>query len=489
MATATTDYRNYIGGEWRDGSGGTYAVINPATEDVVGEAPEGTAADADAAAAAARAALPAWKATPAHERGALLNRLGEVVLERTDELLPLIMAETGATLAVGTSLQVPQAVNRFETYARLATADLRIPLPPQIIEGSPLAVGGVIGGVVNRQPVGVVACISPYNFPLVNAAGKIGPALATGNTVVMKPAPQDPLAIVELARMCDEVGFPPGVVNLVTGSRPEVGQALVDSRNVDMISFTGSTNVGIAIYEAAAKTMKRLLLELGGKGACIVLDDADVEKAAAALVSVWGFHSGQICTAPTRAIVHRSLYDELVGALAAAAPSLTLGPPDSPDTVVGPLISAPHRARVESYIQAGADEGGEVVVDGRAPSGIDRGYYVGPTLIAGCHNGMKVVREEIFGPVLAVVPFDTDEEAIGIANDSEFGLYDYVFSEDTARAFAVGEQLEAGQVGVNTAQRNHEAAFGGWKLSGIGRDGGVFGLHAYTEMQSILWPG
>jgi acyl-CoA reductase-like NAD-dependent aldehyde dehydrogenase len=357
------------------------------------------------------------------------------------------------------------------------------------MEGSPLAPGGVIGGVVHRQPVGVVACISPYNFPLVNAAGKIGPALATGNTVVMKPAPQDPLAIVELARMCDEVGFPPGVVNVVTGSHPEVGQALVDSRSVDMISFTGSTNVGIAIYEAAAKSMNRLLLELGGKGACIVLDDADVEQAAAALVSVWGFHSGQICTAPTRAIVHRTRYDELVGALAEAAPAFTIGPPESPDTDVGPLISAPHRARVESYIQAGADEGGQLVVDGRNPAGIDRGYYVGPTLIAGCHNDMKVVREEIFGPVLAVVPFDNDEEAVAIANDSEFGLYDYVFSADSARAFAVGEQLEAGHVGVNTAQRNHEAAFGGWKLSGIGRDGGVFGLHAYTEMQSILWPG
>ena len=489
MATATTDYRNYIGGEWVAGSAGAYEVINPATEDVVGEAPEGTAADAEAAAAAARAALPAWKATPAAERGALLQRLAELVRERTDDLLPLIMAETGATLAVGSALQVPQAVNRFETYARLATEDHRIPLRPQIVERTPLAGGGVIGGVVNRQPVGVVACISPYNFPLVNAAGKIGPALATGNTVVMKPAPQDPLAIIELARMCEEAGFPPGVVNLVTGSTPEVGQALVESRNVDMISFTGSTNVGIAIYEASAKTMKRLLLELGGKGACIVLDDADVEKAAAALVSVWGFHSGQICTAPTRAVVHRTRYDELVAALADAAPSLTIGPPESPDTVVGPLISAPHRARVESYIQAGADEGGEVVVDGRNPAGIDRGYYVGPTLIAGCHNGMKVVREEIFGPVITVVPFDTDAEAVTIANDSDFGLYDYVFSEDTARAFAVGEQLEAGQVGVNTAQRNHEAAFGGWKLSGIGRDGGVFGLHAYTEMQSILWPG
>jgi phenylacetaldehyde dehydrogenase len=464
-------------------------VINPATEAVVGEAPEATAADAEAAAAAARAALPAWKATPAEERGALLQRLGELVLERTDDLLPLIMAETGATLAVGSALQVPQAVHRLETYARLATADLRIPLPPQIMEPNPLAAGGVIGGVVNRQPVGVVACISPYNFPLVNAAGKIGPALATGNTVVMKPAPQDPLAIIELARMCDEVGFPPGVVNLVTGSRPEVGAALVESRNVDLISFTGSTNVGIAIYEAAAKTMKRLLLELGGKGACIVLDDADVEQAVAALVSVWAFHSGQICTAPTRAVVHRSRYDELVGALVGAAPTLTIGPPESPDTVVGPLISAPHRARVESYIQAGADEGGEVLVDGRNPAGVDRGYYVGPTLIAGCHNGMKVVREEIFGPVISVVPFDTDAEAIAIANDSDFGLYDYVFSGDIARAFAVGEQLEAGHVGVNTAQRNHEAAFGGWKLSGIGRDGGVFGLHAYTELQSLLWPG
>jgi acyl-CoA reductase-like NAD-dependent aldehyde dehydrogenase len=489
MATATSDARNYIGGEWVAGSAGAYEVVNPATEEVVGEAPEGTAADAEAAAAAARAALPGWKATPPEVRGALLQRVGALLLARADELLPLIMAETGATLAVGSSLQLPQAVNRFETHARLATEDLRIPLPPQIMEGNPLAAGGVIGGVVNRQPVGVVACISPYNFPLVNAAGKIGPALATGNTVVMKPAPQDPLAILELARMCDEVGFPPGVVNLVTGSKPEVGEALVESRNVDMISFTGSTNVGIAIYEAAAKTMKRLLLELGGKGACIVLDDADVEKAVAALVSVWGFHAGQICTAPTRAVVHRSRYDELVGALVDAAPSLTIGPPESPDTLVGPLISAPHRARVESYIQAGADEGGQVLVDGRHPSGVDRGYYVGPTLIAGCHNGMKVVREEIFGPVISVVPFDTDDQAIAIANDSDFGLYDYVFSEDTPRAFAVGEQLEAGHVGVNTAQRNHEAAFGGWKLSGIGRDGGVFGLHAYTELQSILWPG
>jgi acyl-CoA reductase-like NAD-dependent aldehyde dehydrogenase len=489
MATTTTEYRNYIGGEWVAGSAGTYGIVNPATEEIVGEAPEATPADAEAAARAAREALPAWKRTPPEERANLLARLAEAVRARTDDLLPLIMAETGATLAVGSALQVPQAVNRFETYARGALLDLTIPLPPSVMEATPLAAGGLIGGVVKRQPVGVVACISPYNFPLVNMAGKIGPALATGNTVVMKPAPQDPLAIVELARICEEVGFPPGVVNLVVGSKPEVGQALVESRDVDMVSFTGSTNVGIAIYEAGAKRMKRLLLELGGKGACIVCDDADLGKAVAALVSVWAFHSGQICTAPTRAVVHRSKYDALVEALAAAAPTLKIGPPELPDTVVGPVISGQHRDRVEAYIQAGVDEGGDLVVDGRRPPGVERGYYVGPTLIAGCRNDMKVVREEIFGPVIAVVPFDDDDEAVAIANDSDFGLYDYVFSEDSARAYAIAQQLEAGHVGINTAQRNHEAPFGGWKLSGVGRDGGVFGLHAYTEMQSIIWPG
>lgn len=489
MATATTEYRNYIGGEWVAGSAGTYAIVNPATEEVVGEAPEASAADAEAAARAAREALPAWKRTSPDERARLLQALADLVRARSDDLLPLIMAETGATLAVGSALQVPQAVNRFETYARGARLDLTIPLPPSVMETTPLAAGGLIGAVVKRQPVGVVACISPYNFPLVNMAGKIGPALATGNTVVMKPAPQDPLTIIELARLCEEVGFPPGVVNCVVGSRPEVGQVLVESRDVDMVSFTGSTNVGVAIYEAGARTMKRLLLELGGKGACIVCEDADLGKAIAALVSVWGFHSGQICTAPTRAIVHRSKYDALVEGLKAAAPNLKIGPPEQPDTIIGPVISRAHRDRVESYIQSGVDEGGELVLDGRRPAGIERGFYVGPTLITGCRSDMKVVREEIFGPVIVVVPCDDDDEAIAIANDSDFGLYDYVFSEDSARAFAIAEQLEAGHVGINTAQRNHEAPFGGWKMSGVGRDGGVFGLHAYTEMQSIIWPG
>ncbi len=487
---AMQTYELLIGGDWTPGSGGAYGVVNPATEQVINEAPEATAADAEAAAQAARDALPAWKRTSPEERANLLHALAEETRKRTESLLPLIMAETGATLKVGSALQVPQAVARFERYAKGALQDISVPLPPSIMPSTPLAPGGVIGGHVLRQPVGVVACISPYNFPLVNMAGKVGPALATGNTVVMKPAPQDPLAIIELAEICQSVGFPPGVVNVVTGSKPEVGEALVDSKNVDMISFTGSTGVGVRIYEAGGKTMKRLLLELGGKGACIVCDDADLQQAITGLVSVWGFHSGQICTAPTRAIVHRSIYDQLVGGLRAAAPSLTIGPPESEDTVVGPVISAAHRDRVEHYIELGEKEGGDLVVDGRRPGGVERGYYVGPTLLTNCRNDMTAVREEIFGPVIVVVPFDDDDdEAVAIANDSDFGLYDYVFSQDTGRAFGIARQLEAGHVGINTAQRNHEAPFGGFKMSGVGRDGGDFGLYAYTEIQSIIWPG
>jgi acyl-CoA reductase-like NAD-dependent aldehyde dehydrogenase len=351
-----------------------------------------------------------------------------------------------------------------------------------------LAPGGLIGAVALRQPVGVVACISPYNFPMVSMAGKIAPALATGNTVVMRPAPQDPLAVIELARIMEGVGFPAGVVNVVTSTSPAVGEALVQSGDVDMISFTGSTAVGTRIYESGAWTMKRLLLELGGKGACIVLDDADIGAAVTALASVWGFHSGQICTAPTRAIVDRARYEELIDRLVQVAPSLKVGPPTDPDTVVGPLISAAQRERVEGYVDAGRRQGADVVCGGARPP-LDKGFYAAPTLLTGCRRDMTPVREEIFGPVLVALPFDDEEEAIEIANDCDYGLYDYVFSTDSARAYRVARQLRSGNVGINTAQRNHDAPFGGFKMSGIGRDGGDFGLHAYTELQSIVWPG
>jgi acyl-CoA reductase-like NAD-dependent aldehyde dehydrogenase len=320
-------------------------------------------------------------------------------------------------------------------------------------------------------------------------AGKIAPALAVGCTVVMKPAPQDPLAVLVLAEIMRDVGFPPGVVNVVTSVDVAPAAALTETRDIDMVSFTGSTAAGQAIYRAGGSTMKRLLLELGGKGAAVVFDDADLDLAGTGISSVWTFHSGQICTAPTRAIVHRSRYQELVDRLAAMAPALVVGDPLADDTIVGPLISAAQRDRVAAYVGTGADEGAEVVVDGRASALPDRGFYVAPTLLAECTVEMTPVREEIFGPVVVVIPFDDDDEAVAIANSSDFGLYDYVFTADSEKGFRTAKRLRSGNVGVNTAQRNMEAPFGGFKMSGIGRDGGDFGLLAYTEMQSVMWPG
>src|SRR4051812_27055595 len=396
--TAPAPFQQLIGGSWTDGGAGSYPVVNPATEGVVGEAPESSDADVDAAVEAAAAAFPAGSRTDPAERARLLRAAGARLAERVPELLPLVIAETGATARVGSLMQIPVAISRFERYAQGALTDLTIPIAPQPMAATPLAPGGLMGAVANRVPVGVVACIAPYNFPTVNMVGKIAPALAVGCTVVMKPPPQDPLCVIELARILDEVGFPPGVVNLVTGSSPGVGQALVQHPKVDMVSFTGSTAVGQAIYAAGAPTMKRLLMELGGKGAAVVCEDAPMDKAVGGLASVWAFHSGQICTAPTRAIVHRSRYDELVSKLAATGPTLKVGDPVDPDTQVGPVISATQRDRIEGHIEAGVKAGAELVVDGRRPEGLDRGYYVGPTLFTGCTNDMAVVRQEIFGP-------------------------------------------------------------------------------------------
>jgi acyl-CoA reductase-like NAD-dependent aldehyde dehydrogenase len=341
--------------------------------------------------------------------------------------------------------------------------------------------------VANRAPVGVVTCITSYNFPMTNMAGKIGPALAMGNTVVVKPAPQDPLGVIRMVELMNEAGFPPGVVNVVTGSATAPSEAVVAHPRTDMISFTGSTMVGRRIGEVAGGQMKRQLMELGGKGACIVFDDADLRTAIGGISSVWGFHSGQICTSPTRVIVHRSVHDQLVGGLKQAASHMKVGDPLERDTVVGPVISAAHRERIEGYVRTGVEEGATIAVGG-GRGGMETGYFVEPTLLVDCDNTMTPVREELFGPVVVVVPFDEADEAVAIANDSDYGLYSYVFSADTARAWDVARQLRSGNVGINTLQRNHEAPFGGFKQSGVGRDGGSYGLHAYSELQSIVWP-
>lgn len=491
MATITgrAKYQQLIGGSWVDPGDGTYPVINPATGDLVAEAPEASVAQAHAAAAAAAEAFPAWSRTTPEARADLLRKAGAALRARSGDLVPLVVDETGCTATVGRTMQVPVAASRFDRYAAGALEPSVIPLPPQEMPATALAPGGVIGAIARRAPVGVVACITPYNFPIVNTAGKIGPALAMGNTVVVRPASQDPLAVIELVDVINEVGFPPGVINVVTGSTPATGEALVESPDVNMVSFTGSTAVGIRIGEVAGRTMKRQLLELGGKGAAIVFDDADIAGAIGMIGSVWSFHSGQICTAPTRAIIHRKVYDRVVDGLATMAGVLKVGDPNAPDTVVGPLITAAHRDRVLSYIETGVGEGASLVAGGGVPDHLERGNYVVPTLLADARGDMRVVQEEIFGPVIVALPFDDEDEAIALANGTEFGLYDYVFSGDTGRAMRVSRQLRAGNIGINTVQRNHETPFGGTKYSGVGRDGGSFGLHAYTDLQSVVWPG
>ncbi|CAN5793751.1 aldehyde dehydrogenase family protein [soil metagenome] len=472
-----------VGGEHVEADG-AYEVVNPATEEVVGLAPDASPDQARAACEAAREAFDGWSRTPTEERCALLARFADVFDAHRDELVGLVQAETGATLWVAKTLQVGQTAARFRRYARVESN--LVPLPPAVMPATALAPGGIVGAVEHRAPVGVVAAISAYNFPVTNMAGKIAPALAMGNTVVCKPPFQDPLGVIAMADLVAEAGFPPGVVNVVSASTVEAAEAVTTSPEVDMISFTGSTAVGCRIAEVAGKQMKRLLLELGGKGAAVVFDDADLANVIANVSSTWTFHSGQICTSPTRILAQRGVYDEVVGKLTAMAGRLRVGDPLERDTVLGPVISAAHRDRVEGLVRSATEEGATVAAGGARPD-LGTGFYVAPTLVVDATNAMTIAREEVFGPVITVIGFDTDDEAVAIANDSDYGLYDYVFSADTGRAMDVAQRMRTGNVGINTLQRNHEAAFGGFKYSGVGRDGGSWGLHAYSEMQSIMW--
>ncbi|WP_217177366.1 aldehyde dehydrogenase family protein [Streptomyces sp. AC495_CC817] len=478
--------RLFIGGSWVEPDGGHYEVVDPATEEVVGWAPEASRAQTHAAAAAAREAFGPWSRTPAAERAAILARTADHIRRHLVPYAELAQAESGATTATARSMQVGVGAARFQRYARVEPVEE--PIAPQINEAGPFGKAAVMGALAVRQPVGVVTCITSYNNPWANPAGKIAPALAMGNTVVVKPAPQDPLSVYRMAEALEAAGVPPGVVNVVSGSGAEVGEAAVDSPDVDMVSFTGSTAVGRRIAEVCGRGMKRQLMELGGKGAAVVFDDADLGAAVAGIATTFTFYSGQICTAPTRVIAQRGVYDRLVTQLAAYAARLPVGDPRAPGTVVGPVISAAHRGRVEAYVELGRKEGARVVAGGERPP-YERGFYVPPTLLADCTPDMRVVREEIFGPVVVVLPFDDEEEAVALADDSDYGLIDYVWSGDVARAFRVARRLRAGGVGVNTVGRNMEAPFGGFKQSGVGRDVGSYALHAYSETQAIVWPG
>ena len=469
-----------IGGEWVRAGGGTYPVIDPATEEPAGHAPECSVEQVRAAARAARAAFERgpWRTMSGAERAARLAEAAERFEREAPGLVDLTIAETGAVRAVAETQQVGAVAVRLARAAELAAAPADEPLPAR----------GHAHGLVAREPIGVVACITPFNFPMTNCAGKMGAALACGNTVVVKPAPADPLGVAALCRIVAAV-LPPGVLNFVGGQGPEIGEALVLAPEVDMISFTGSSAVGARIQEAVAPRMKRVLLELGGKSPNIVFADADPARALAGALQPWTFHTGQACIAGTRLLVEHSMYDDFAARLAEAGRALRVGDPRAPGTAVGPLVSAAQRARVERYIAQGVAEGATLACGGKRPPHLARGYYVEPTLFTGVRNDMVIAREEIFGPVISAIPFRDEAEAIALANDSDYGLYGYVWTRDPERALRVARALRTGTVQVNGSPLNPDAPFGGYKRSGIGRDGGRWALAAYSELKYIGWTG
>ena len=467
-----------IGGEWVRAARGTYLVIDPATEETAGHAPECSLEQVRAAAHAARTAFERgpWRTMSGAERAARLAEAAERFRREAPGLVDLTIAETGAVRAVAETQQVGAVAVRLARAAELAAAPADEPLPAR----------GRAHGLVAREPVGVVACITPFNFPMTNCAGKMGPALACGNTVVVKPAPADPLGVAALCRIVAQV-LPPGVLNFVGGQGPEIGEALVQAPEVDMISFTGSSAVGALIQAAVAPRLARVLLELGGKSPTVVFADADPAAALAGAMQPWTFHAGQACIAGTRLLVEEAIYDDFTGRLAEAGRALRVGDPRAPGTVVGPLVSAAQRARVERYIAQGVAEGATLACGGRRPPHLARGWYVDPTLFTGVRNDMMIAREEIFGPVISAIPFRDEAHAVALANDSDYGLYGYVWTRDPERGLRVARALRTGTVQVNGSPLNPDAPFGGYKRSGLGRDGGRWALAAYSELKYIGW--
>ena len=466
----------YIDGQWVASDGdGSIDVINPSNEEVIGSVPAGTAVDVDAAVAAARAAFDGWAATPLEDRLALIEGLAGQLGARMGEIGTLISDEMGMPRGMSTMIQagMPTAT----TGGVPATArDFAF---EETINRT----------LVTREPVGVVGCITPWNFPLHQVMAKVAPALAVGCTVVLKPSEVAPLSAFLLAEIIDDLGFPPGVFNLVSGVGPVVGEAIAAHPDVDMVSFTGSTRAGTRVAEVAAVNVTRVHQELGGKSANIILEDADLSAAIPAAVGACYLNSGQTCSALTRLLVPADKMDEVAALAAEAAVGYSVGPADDDGSRLGPLVSAAQWERVQGYIQTGIDEGATLVAGGTGkPDGLDAGYYVKPTVFANVSNSMTIAREEIFGPVLSIIGYTDVDDAVAIANDTEYGLAGGVWGTDTDKALEVAKRLRTGQVDMNGAFLNTDAPFGGYKKSGNGRELGRYGLAEFVESKSINLP-
>jgi aldehyde dehydrogenase (NAD+) len=465
---------NFIGGSWQPSVGElSIDVINPATEEVVDQVPAGHPADVDAAVAAARSAWPAWSATTPAERTGYLEAAAELLAGRADEIAGIISADMGSPITFARRVQVGTPLAVLRSYAEL-------------LASYDFAGQRVGNSLVVHEPAGVVGAITPWNYPLHQVVAKVAAALAAGCTVVLKPSEVAPRAAYELADIFREAGLPGGVFNVVSGTGPVVGEALARHPGIDVVSFTGSAAAGRRVAEVAAATVKRVTLELGGKSANVILPDAQLETAVKVGVARAFANAGQTCNALTRMLVHRDDYDEAVGLATQNALRYEPGDPQAEDTRLGPLASAAQRDRVLGYIEKGRAEGARLAAGGpQPPAGLPVGYYVQPTVFADVAPDMVVAQEEIFGPVLCLLPYSTEDEAVAIANGTPYGLAAAVWSSDQDHAVGVARQLRAGQVEINGGAFNVSAPFGGFGQSGYGRELGVPGLEEFLEVKAI----
>lgn len=443
------------------------------TEEVFARAPSGTVAEAERAVAAAARAFEAWASTPARDRAAKVAAIGAALERRADTIAENIAREVGMPAKLARMIQAGLPIRTFGVASSYADA----------LEESE----SVGNATVVREPIGVVGCITPWNYPLHQIAAKVAPALVAGNTVVLKPSEIAPTSADALIDAVVEVGLPPGVFNVVFGTGPVVGEVLASHPLVDMVSFTGSTRAGRRVSELAAASVKRVALELGGKSAAVVLDDADLPAAVRAVCANATLNSGQTCSALTRLVVPRAKMDEAAKVAAETFETFTVGDPFAATTRLGPLSSEAQRERVRAYIRVGMEEGARLVTGGpEAPAGLERGYYVKPTVFADVRPGMRIEQEEIFGPVLCLVPHDGEDDAVRIANGTAYGLKAAVYSSDPERAKRVARRLRAGQVDLNEGGFQPDAPFGGFKQSGNGREYGRHGLYEFTELKALL---
>src|SRR3954447_18617888 len=468
-----------INNEWRGAAaGGTTDGVNPATEDVIAQVPSASAADLDQAVAAARAALDGpWTAMSARERGRLVRKLGERLLERADEVSRLETLHNGKPISESRHIEIPAAAECFEYYGGWSDKVMGETIP---VKGNHLA-------YTLREPIGVVAAIVPWNFPLLLASWKVAPALACGNTVILKPASQTPLTALALGEIALEVGLPAGVLNVLTGPGATLGQAIVEHPGIDKIAFTGDTATGKGIMRSAAGTLKRITLELGGKSPNIVLADADIDAAVRGATIGIFYGKGEVCAAGSRLLVDRSIKAEFIDKLAARAKKMVPGDPMDPKTRFGAVSSRKQVEAVLRYIEGGTREGATLVAGGaRADIGTGKGFFVQPTVFADVQPAMTISREEIFGPVLAAIEFADVDEAIARANDSAYGLAAGVWTRDIKKAHYVARKLQAGTVWINTYNVYDTAApFGGYKQSGFGREMSAHALEHYTQVKSV----